>query len=300
MATFVSGPVSATVPATSANLGPGYDALGIALSLRDRVTAEVVDGADEILVTGQGVGVVPLDRTHLVHRSMRLAFERMSVETPGLRLVCENLIPHGRGLGSSSAAIVAGVALARGLVAGGSMLMDDDSVFALAADIEGHPDNVAPAFFGGFTVAYADNGRFRATSVALDPRVSVVALVPAEPVETRTARALLPDVVPHGDAATNVGRAALLVVALGGRPELLFAATEDHLHQDYRAPAMPGTLALVRTLRSDGLPAVVSGAGPTVLVFAEAANQDAVAARAPEGWRALSLSLATEGLRLDR
>jgi len=300
MATFVSGPVSATVPATSANLGPGYDALGIALSLRDRVTAEVVDGADEILVTGQGVGVVPLDRTHLVHRSMRLAFERMSVETPGLRLVCENLIPHGRGLGSSSAAIVAGVALARGLVAGGSMLMDDDSVFALAADIEGHPDNVAPAFFGGFTVAYADNGRFRATSVALDPRVSVVALVPAEPVETRTARALLPDVVPHGDAATNVGRAALLVVALGGRPELLFAATEDHLHQDYRAPAMPGTLALVRTLRSDGLPAVVSGAGPTVLVFADAANQDAVAARAPEGWRALSLSLATEGLRLDR
>jgi len=300
MATFVSGPVSATVPATSANLGPGYDALGIALSLRDRVTAEVVDGADEILVTGQGVGVVPLDRTHLVHRSMRLAFERMSVETPGLRLVCENLIPHGRGLGSSSAAIVAGVALARGLVAGGSLLMDDDSVFALAADIEGHPDNVAPAFFGGFTVAYADNGRFRATSVALDPRVSVVALVPAEPVETRTARALLPDVVPHGDAATNVGRAALLVVALGGRPELLFAATEDHLHQDYRAPAMPGTLALVRTLRSDGLPAVVSGAGPTVLVFTEAANQDAVAARAPEGWRALSLSLATEGLRLDR
>ena len=300
MATFVSGPVSATVPATSANLGPGYDALGIALSLRDRVTAEVVDGADEILVTGQGVGVVPLDRTHLVHRSMRLAFERMSVETPGLRLVCENLIPHGRGLGSSSAAIVAGVALARALVAGGSLLMDDDSVFALAADIEGHPDNVAPAFFGGFTVAYADNGRFRATSVAPDPRVSVVALVPAEPVETRTARALLPDVVPHGDAATNVGRAALLVVALGGRPELLFAATEDHLHQDYRAPAMPGTLALVRTLRSDGLPAVVSGAGPTVLVFAEAANQDAVAARAPEGWRALSLSLATEGLRLDR
>ena len=300
MATFVSGPVSATVPATSANLGPGYDALGIALSLRDRVTAEVVDGADEILVTGQGVGVVPLDRTHLVHRSMRLAFERMSVETPGLRLVCENLIPHGRGLGSSSAAIVAGVALARGLVAGGSLLMDDDSVFALAADIEGHPDNVAPAFFGGFTVAYADNGRFRATSVALDPRVSVVALVPAEPVETRTARALLPDVVPHGDAAANVGRVALLLVALGGRPELLFAATEDHLHQDYRASTMPGTLALVRTLRSDGLPAVVSGAGPTVLVFAEAANQDAVAARAPEGWRALSLSLATEGLRLDR
>ena len=300
MATFVSGPVSATVPATSANLGPGYDALGIALSLRDRVTAEVVDGADEILVTGQGVGVVPLDRTHLVHRSMRLAFEHMSVATPGLRLVCENLIPHGRGLGSSSAAIVAGVALARGLVAGGSLLMDDDSVVALAAGIEGHPDNVAPAFFGGFTVAYADNGRFRATSVAPDPRVSIVALVPAEPVETRTARALLPDVVPHGDAATNVGRAALLVVALGGRPELLFAATEDHLHQDYRAPAMPGTLALVRTLRSDGLPAVVSGAGPTVLVFTEAANQDAVAARAPEGWRALSLSLATEGLRLDR
>jgi len=300
MPTFVTRSVSATVPATSANLGPGYDALGVALSMRDRVSAQVVDGADEILVTGESAATVPRDGTHLVHRAMRLAFEHMGCRTPALRLVCQNAIPHGRGLGSSSAAIVAGLALARALVEGGSHVMDDDSIFALAADIEGHPDNVAPAVFGGFTVAYADDGRFRATSVAIDPRVSAVVLVPPLAVETRAARALLRDVVPHADAARNVGRAALLVVALGRQPELLLAATEDHLHQDYRESAMPGTLALLRTLRGDGYPAVVSGAGPSVLVFTDAANQAAVASRAPAGWRAFRLSFTSEGVRLER
>ncbi len=300
MPTFVTGPVTATVPATSANLGPGYDALGLALSLRDRVTAQVVDGPEEIVVTGEGEGQVPLDRSHLVHRSMQQAFASMGCDVPALRLHCENVIPHGRGLGSSSAAIVAGVSLARGLVAGGSLLMDDDSLFALAADIEGHPDNVAPAFLGGFTVAWAEDGRFRATSVAVDPRVSAVALVPAVPVETTVARGLLPETVPHRDASTNVGRAALLVAALSGRPELLLAATEDHLHQDYREPAMPDSLALVRSLRAEGLPAVVSGAGPTVLVLVDNGSRDRVLARAPQGWRALSLDLESDGVRVER
>lgn len=300
MPTFLTGPVSASVPATSANLGPGYDALGLALSLRDRVTGQVVEGPEEILVSGEGAGSVPLDRNHLVHRSMRRAFEQMGCETPSVRLVCENAIPHGRGLGSSSAAIVAGLSVARGLVAGGSLLMDDDAVFALASDIEGHPDNVAPAFFGGFTVAWADGGRFHATSAALDPRISAVALVPPDPVSTEVARGLLPGLVPHRDASTNVGRAALLVAALSRSPELLVAATEDRLHQDYREPAMPDTLALVRALRADGLPAVVSGAGPTVLVLTDSVSQAQVLARAPLGWRALALALELDGVRVTR
>ena len=300
MPTFLSGGVRVTVPATSANLGPGYDALGLALDLRDRVAAEVLDGdgAPEISVSGEGADAVPLDRDHLVHRAMSAAFDHMGCPTPRVRLACENAIPHGRGLGSSSAAIVAGVCAARALVAGGSLLMDDDAVFALAADLEGHPDNVAPAFYGGFTVAYADGGRFHATAVSVDPRVSAVVFVPAEPVETKVARGLLPTTVPHADAAANAGRAALLVAALGGHPELLLPATEDRLHQDYREPAMPASLALVRSLRADGLPAVISGAGPTVLVLTDRAASAGLLGRAPQGWRALALAVENRGAQV--
>lgn len=299
MPTFLSGQVSVTVPATSANLGPGFDALGLALDLRDRVTAEVLEetatGGPEISVEGEGSDTVPLDAGHLVHRAMVRAFSHMGCATPRVRLHCENVIPHGRGLGSSSAAIVAGVCAARGLVAGGSLLMDDDAVFALAAEIEGHPDNVAPAFYGGFTVAYADGGRFHATSVSVDPRVCAVAFVPPQPVETKVARGLLPESVPHADAAANAGRAALLVAALGSRPELLLPATEDRLHQGFREPAMPESLALVRALRADGLPAVISGAGPTVLVLTDSGSRDAVTARVPDGWRVLALAVENRG-----
>jgi homoserine kinase len=300
LSAFLPGPVTVSVPATSANLGPGYDSLGLALDLRDRVTAQVVDGAGvDITVRGMGEGVLPLDERHLVHRSMRSAFERLGVEVPGLRLLCENVVPHARGLGSSSAAIVAGVCLARALVDGGSQQLDDDDVLALAADLEGHPDNVAPAVLGGFNVAYHDGDRFRAASVPVDPRVQVVAFVPPDGVETTVARVLLPASISHEDAAANAGRAALLVAALSGRPELLLAATEDRLHQEYRGPAMPESLGLVRALRADGLPAVISGAGPTVLVFTEAAGQSAVAGRAPRGWHAMVLPIDEYGVRVE-
>jgi homoserine kinase len=301
MPNFLPGQVSVTVPATSANLGPGYDALGLALSLRDRVTAQVLTASEaaaarpEITVSGEGEGLVPLGPEHLVHRSMAAAFAEMGCPTPTVRLHCENAIPHGRGMGSSSAAIVAGVTAARALVAGGSLLMDDDAVFALAAALEGHPDNVAPAFYGGFTVAWSDDARFWATGVSVDPRVSAVAFVPPDAVETAVARELLPATVPHVDAAANAGRAALLVAALGSRPELLLAATEDRLHQRYREPAMPESLALVRRLRGDGLPAVISGAGPTVLVLVDGAGRDDVLARTPAGWRGLALGVEHQG-----
>jgi homoserine kinase len=297
--TYVSGPVTVSVPATSANLGPGFDALGLALGYRDVVTAEVVDRPGvEVTVTGEGAGSVPLDERHLVYRSMCAAFERMGARVPGIRLTCTNVVPHARGLGSSSAAIVAGVSVARGLVGGGSLLVDDDTLFALAAELEGHPDNVAPAMYGGFTVAWREGDRFRATTLAVDPRVQVVVLVPPDGVETSVARGLLPATVSHADAAANAGRAALLVAALGRQPELLLAATEDRLHQDHREPAMPRTLALLRSLRADGLPAVVSGAGPTVLVFTDTHDQQAVVDRAPVGWRALALPVDRDGARV--
>ena len=298
MPTFVTGQVEVSVPATSANLGPGFDSLGIALDFRDRVTAEVVEAGLRITIDGAGSGQVPLDENHLVYKAMSQAFETMGCDVPGIRLHCENRIPHGRGLGSSSAAIVAGICAARGLVAGGSLLMEDDAVFDLAAAIEGHPDNVAPAFYGGFTVAYTDDDRAFATGVAVDPRVSAVVFVPPHPVETRVARGLLPASVPHADAAANSGRTALLVAALSRQPELLFQATRDYLHQTHRESAMPETLALVRKLREDRIPAVVSGAGPSVLAFVDESTRGHIEARCPDGWMSLSLLVDNDGARV--
>jgi homoserine kinase len=307
MARFVEGPVRVSVPATSANLGPGYDALGLALDLRDELVGEVTGGGLEVEVSGAGAGEVPLDETHLVVRAMRAGFAAMGAEPPGLALRCTNVIPHGRGLGSSSAAIVGGLVLARGLVGGGSLLLDDEALFEIAARIEGHPDNVAPAVFGGFVIAGEEAGAFYAVPSAVDPRVSAVVFVPPEPVQTSVARGLLPDAVPHAAAAANAGRAALLVAALASRPDLLTRATRDLLHQDYREPAMPASLALVRALRADGHAAVVSGAGPTVLCFTDGPAQPVAGwstgprdllARCPRGWAAHHLGIDLRGARV--
>ena len=175
-------------------------------------------------VEGAGAEGVPRDESHLVVRSMRAAFELMGEQPPGLRLTCRNVVPHARGLGSSSAAIVAGVVLARALVAGGQLLASDEALFDLAADLEGHPDNVAPAFYGGFVISGREDGHWYAVRAGVDPRVTAVVFVPPTGVETKVARGLLPDVVPHADAAANSGRAALLVAALNGQPEHLLAA----------------------------------------------------------------------------
>ncbi len=299
MVTFVDGPVRVSVPATSANLGPGFDSLGLALSLRDELQAEVIDTGLVVEVDGAGADAVPLDESHLVVRSMRAAFAAMEAAPTGLRLSCTNVIPHARGLGSSSAAIVGGLSLARGLVAGGRLLLDDDTVFRLAAEIEGHPDNVAPAFYGGFTISGHDDDGFYAVPSAVDPRISAVVFVPPDPLSTELARGLLPAEVPHADAAADAGRTALLVAALAGQPEHLLRATRDYLHQEQRRSAMPATLDLVDALRADGVPAVVSGAGPTVLAFVEhvgAAN--ALLDRCPEGWEAHHLEVDTGGVRV--
>lgn len=299
MATFVEGPVRVTVPATSANLGPGFDALGLALESRDELTAEVTTGGIEVDVRGHGADDVPRDESHLVVRAMRMGFRAMGAEPPGFTLSCKNVIPHTRGMGSSSAAIVGGLVLARAMVAGGQLLLDDDAIFRLAAGLEGHPDNVAPAMYGGFTIAGHDGERWFSVNAPVDPRVTTVAYVPTEPVSTKVARGLLPATVPHADAASNAGRAALLVAALAARPECLLTATEDKLHQDYRESAMPESLALVRALRADGFPAVVSGAGPTVLVLTDLASVPALLARSPEGWAARHLPIDQQGARVE-
>jgi homoserine kinase len=295
MATYVDGPVRVTVPATSANLGPGFDALGLALSLRDELEAEVTASGIEVEVTGEGAADVPRDASHLVVRSMHAAFDAMDARPPGLRLTCRNVIPHSRGLGSSSAAIVAGVALARALVAGGRLLLDDAALLRIAADIEGHPDNVAPALLGGFVICGREAGEWYAVPSAVDPRVRAEVFVPSTPVATEVARGLLPATVPHADAAANSGRAALLVAALAGRPEHLLAATRDYLHQEQREPAMPDSLALVHRLRADGIPAVISGAGPTVLALVGAGRRD-LTDRTPPGWTHHVLDVEARGV----
>ncbi len=297
MTRLVDGPVRVSVPATSANLGPGFDSLGLALSLHDELVGEVTGSGLEVVVRGAGEGAVPLDESHLVVRAMRAAFDLAGVQPPGLRLVCRNVIPHARGLGSSSAAIVGGVVLARALVAGGSLLVDDDALFCLAAEIEGHPDNVAPAFYGGFVISGHDHG-FYAVPSPVDPRIEAVVFVPPHPVSTAVARGLLPAEVPHADAAADAGRAALLVAALAGQPEHLLRGTRDYLHQDYRRPAMPESVAFVDALRADGVPAIVSGAGPTVLAFADASSASALVARCPDGWDTHHLSVDRFGARV--
>jgi homoserine kinase len=289
--TFVDGPVAVRVPASSANLGPGFDALGLALDLHDEISAEVVDAGLEIRVTGEGRDGVPLDETHLVVQAMHAAFDLLGGRPPGLRLSCTNAIPHGRGLGSSAAAIVGGVLLARALVGGGDELLDDASAFQLTVDLEGHPDNVAAAFFGGLTIAWVDGAA--AAVERLDTDVSVTVFVPPTAVSTEKARGLLPETVTHRDAAVNAGRAALLVAALTGAPHRLISATEDRLHQSYRAEAMPDSYKLLRALRVEGVPTIISGAGPTVLAFARG-----VADAAPQGWAVHELDVDQVGAQV--
>ncbi|MEU4770678.1 homoserine kinase [Micromonospora sp. NPDC023644] len=266
---FTSGPVRVRVPATSANLGPGFDALGLALALHDDVAAEVTARGVTVAVAGQGAGELPADDRHLVVRAMRAAFDVLGGQPPGLAVECVNRIPQARGLGSSSAAIVAGVLLARALVTDGENRLDDAAALRLAAEIEGHPDNVAPCLLGGFTLAWTEPSGARAVSLPVAEGVRPTVFVPAERGLTATARAALPATVPHADAALNAGRAALLVHALTADPGLLLPATVDRLHQDYRADGMRGSADLVEALRGAGVAAVISGAGPTVLALTD-------------------------------
>src|SRR4051794_3847570 len=293
--TFRATPVRVRVPATSANLGPGFDALGLALTLHDDVVARVTDTGLSVDVAGMGAATVARNARNLVVRAMRAAFDRLGGRPGGLELVCANRIPHGRGLGSSAAAIVAGVIAARSLVAGGAERLDDAAALALAAEIEGHPDNVAACLLGGLTLAWADTGGVQAEQLEVHASLAPVVFIPGSSSSTKATRRLLPEVVPHGDATHNAARSALLVEALGRRPERLLTATEDRLHQPYRAEAMPRSAALLGELRERGVPAVVSGAGPTVLALCTSASRAEVASMSRRGWTVLPLDVDSGG-----
>lgn len=291
--------VSVRVPATSANLGPGFDTLGLALSVYDELTVTTLpEGRLEIVVAGEGAGEVPTDASHLVVRAIAYAYEAVGRTMPGIHLSARNAIPHGRGMGSSGAAVVAGLLAAKGLLEG-DVDLGPEMLLRLATEMEGHPDNVAPALFGGLTIAWMDDNGPQHKKLLVHRGVSPLVFVPEFTMSTSVARGLAPLQVPREDAVFNVSRSALLIAALTQSPELLMAATEDKLHQSYRAQAMPATDALVHRLRAAGFAAVVSGAGPSVLVLADGPGRRLeaveVAAQSDTPWEPLLLAVDVRG-----
>ncbi|KQR38718.1 homoserine kinase [Microbacterium sp. Leaf159] len=292
--------VEVTVPATSANLGPGFDTLGLALSIYDTlVVTELPAGELEIEVSGSGAAEIPRDASHLIVRTIAHVYADVDRPLPGLRIVAENGVPHGRGLGSSGAAVAAGILAAKGLLEGDVEISDAD-MLRLATEIEGHPDNVAPALFGGLTIAWMGERGAQHKKLLVHRGVSPLVLVPSYTMSTSKARSLQPPQVSTADAVFNVSRSALLIAALTQSPELLLDATADRLHQDYRAEAMPETQRLVQALRAAGFAAVVSGAGPSVLVLADGpgSRQDAVElaeSTTDTPWEALLLAVDVRG-----
>jgi homoserine kinase len=294
--TFKAAPVRVRVPATSANLGHGYDAFGLALDWFDDIIVQVLDEeAIEIDMFGEGADTLPRDGKHLIAKSMMAAFDAMGERPTGLVIRSLNTIPHGRGMGSSSAAIVGGIVAARALVVGGDQLLDNEAALKLASELEGHPDNVAAALLGGFTIAWG--GAEDAHALRLTPHRDIrpIVCVPSTPVATKKARGLLPEEIAHDDAAFNVGRAALLVAALTEHPEFLLTATEDKLHQTQRSSAMKKSFELVQKLREAGHAAVISGAGPTVLVLSAGSVVEEVAEIAGDGFQTDLLKVSAQG-----
>lgn len=267
VSSFIGRVVTVKVPATTANLGPGFDTLGLALSLYDELTITVRERPGvTVTVHGVGAGEVPTDESNLVVRSIASALAKFGQSLPGLDIEAVNAIPHGRGLGSSGAAIVSGVMAAKGLL-DGIVELDATQLLAIASELEGHPDNVAPALFGGLTIAWTSDAGPQHKKLMVHRGVTPLMCVPESTMSTQLARSLRPVSVPHEDAIFNVSRSALLIAALIQSPELLLEATEDRLHQSYRASAMPDTVALIHELRDAGHAAVVSGSGPSVLVL---------------------------------
>jgi homoserine kinase len=308
---FDTGRVRVQVPATSANLGPAFDCAGLALTQHDVLEFGLEPAGLRVEVSGVGAGELPTDESHLVVRAFRAACDELGWAPRGLRVVAENAIPQGRGMGSSAAAVVAGVMAAWALCPDVETI-DMDAVLRLATTMEGHPDNVAACLLGGLTLSWTTDAGASASSVEVDGDVLPVVLVPDATLSTHVARGLLPDVVPHADASFNAGRSALLVHALTREPGLLFEATEDRLHHRQRAAAMPDSAQLLERLRAAGHAAVVSGAGPSLLVLtrrhpddppgapAAAARVREVADLTPEGWTVLPLGVDVRGVRVHR
>ncbi|WJY89523.1 homoserine kinase [Corynebacterium confusum] len=285
------------VPASSANLGPGYDTLGLAVTLYDTVEVEVTESGLEVVIFGEGEEDLPRDGSHLVVKALRSGLNAADVEAPGLRVVCTNAIPQSRGLGSSAAAAVAGVAAANGLA---GFPLDEDKVVQLSSAFEGHPDNAAASVLGQMVVSWMTvpvDGRslpeYRARCLPVHPDIRATALVPDFHASTQAVRRVLPSHVTHSDAAFNVSRTAVQVAALTNHPALLLEGTRDRLHQPYRADVLPVTAEWVNRLRNRGFPAYLSGAGPTVMVLHTDPIPEAVLDDArDQGLRVLPLEIA--------
>jgi homoserine kinase len=268
---------SSVVPASSANLGTGFDSIGLALGLYDEIIVETTDSGLIVEVDGEGAGELALDAGHLVVRAVESGLASAGVSTAGLKVRCRNAIPHSRGLGSSAAAVVGGLAAVNGIVAqAGSTPLSQAQLIQLSSAFEGHPDNAAAAVLGGAVVSWTDRSGdspgFSAVPLRLHPDIRLFPAIPEQRSSTAEARVLLPAQVSHDDARFNLSRAALLVVALTERPDLLMAATEDVLHQPQRAPAMPASAEYLRLLRRYKVAAVLSGAGPAVIALSTAAE----------------------------
>lgn len=291
----VCNSVSVCVPATSANLGSGFDVAGIALDYADSLVFTLDDTLDDsqdvrVIIHGEGESTLPKDETHLVVRAFRKACEAFGLPHLRFTLEAHNCIPQARGMGSSASAIVSGVAAAWAFAHNGNL--NKQAIFELAAAIEGHPDNVAPAVFGGLTTSWKNGDEFHTVRYSVSKQIRATIFVPNFTLSTQMARQALPEKVPYADAVFNVSRACLLPIAFGdfgdfgdsrdsanscdscvkstlSRNDLLFTATQDAIHQPYRASLMQPTWDLVKALRDKGFAAAISGAGSCAAVFYE-------------------------------
>jgi homoserine kinase len=290
--------VRVAAPATSGNLGPAFDAAGLALDWWDTLEAQVTGGPTSIHVTGSEAELLPVGPENLLRRAMSALAGEVGAALPPLHLRVVKGFPLGRGFGSSAAAVALGLLAARALLA---PELPDAAVLALAAELEGHPDNVAPCLAGGATLCWREPGRVAVAALPLHPELAAVALVAADPLATRAARAALPRTVAFELAARTAGRAALLAPALGGAFELLLPATEDGLHQPARLALDARARHALEALRERGHAAFLSGAGPSVLVLCHRSALAGVLDEAgrvldgAEGWRARALELARSG-----
>jgi len=291
------------VPSTCANLGPGFDALGLALNLYDRFE---VEAADRLVVEGCEPELSGPD--NLFVRAAKRAHAELGLPLRGMRVRFDADVPVARGLGSSAACIVGGLLAGAALASGRADALPRDRLLDLACELEGHPDNTTPALLGGFAVSIMDGRRVRSVRTPLGGALAFRALVPPFPLETSKARAALPATVPHADAVFNLGRAALLAAALAtGNVESLGAACADRLHEPYRAHLIPGFAEVVAAARDAGAIAVfLSGAGPTVMAVTRAgddgfvrAMEPALAAMKPTAWRLLDLSADDTGAVIE-
>ena len=286
-----------TVPGSTANLGPGFDTLGLAVGIYDTVEVEVTASGLDVEIFGEGANDLPRDASHLVVKAINSALHAADAHAPGLKVTCTNNIPQSRGLGSSASAAVAGV-IAGNTLAGSPLSTDD--VIQLSSAFEGHPDNAAASVVGGAVVSWTDipvdgvsQPVYRAVPLTVHPDIKATALVPNFHASTNAVRKVLPSHVTHTDARFNVSRTAVMTVAIQTHPEFLWEGTRDRLHQPYRADVLPVTAEWVNRLRNRGYAAFLSGAGPTAMVLSTEPIEPKILESAREdGLRVLELDIA--------